>query len=117
MQLPGFFQEGQQSAHLRAAVELGPGIGLSMRAHAFARLGRQGCHAFDGGRQCGTIARRADHAGLRALDSHTLQITVDKPRPRLVYVLADASVLGVSSSVGRPKAVRSATACHTCSAR
>ena len=33
-------------------------------------------------------------AGLRALDSHTLQITVDKPRPRLVYVLADGSVLG-----------------------
>lgn len=33
-------------------------------------------------------------AGLRALDSHTLQITVEKPRPRLVYVLADASVLG-----------------------
>ena len=33
-------------------------------------------------------------AGLRLLDSHTLQITVDKPRPRLVYVLADGSVLG-----------------------
>ena len=37
-----------------------------------------------------------DHpiAGLRALDLHTLQITLEKPRPRLVYVLADASVLG-----------------------
>jgi ABC-type transport system substrate-binding protein len=33
-------------------------------------------------------------AGLRALDSHTLQIKLEKPRPRLVYVLADASVLG-----------------------
>jgi ABC-type transport system substrate-binding protein len=32
--------------------------------------------------------------GLRALDAHTLQITVERPRPRLVYVLADASVLG-----------------------
>jgi ABC-type transport system substrate-binding protein len=32
--------------------------------------------------------------GLRALDSHTLQITVDKPRPRLIYTLADGSVLG-----------------------
>jgi ABC-type transport system substrate-binding protein len=33
-------------------------------------------------------------AGLRVLDSHTLQITVDQPRPRLVYSLADASVVG-----------------------
>jgi len=33
-------------------------------------------------------------AGLRALDAHTLQITVEQPRPRLVYTLADASVLG-----------------------
>ena len=36
-------------------------------------------------------------AGLRALDSHTLQITVDKPRPRLLYQLADASVLGATA--------------------
>ncbi len=35
--------------------------------------------------------------GLRALDSHTLQITVDKPRPRLLYALADASVLGATA--------------------
>jgi len=32
--------------------------------------------------------------GLRAPDSHTLQITLEKPRPRLIYALADASVLG-----------------------
>jgi ABC-type transport system substrate-binding protein len=33
-------------------------------------------------------------AGLRALDAYTLQIALEQPRPRLVYTLADASVLG-----------------------
>lgn len=32
--------------------------------------------------------------GLRALDRYTLQIKVARPRPRLLYVIADSSVLG-----------------------
>ena len=36
-------------------------------------------------------------AGLRVLDSHTLQITVDQPRPRLIYSLADSSVVGATA--------------------
>jgi ABC-type transport system substrate-binding protein len=49
-------------------------------------------------RDAAKASRRFDYdrpiEGLQAVDSHTLRITLDKPRPRMVQMLADHSILG-----------------------